>query len=523
MALFEPGQQAFAQSIAHLNYCNPFLPDRIRHEQEALGSDFLPLKSVWSLRADLPVNDPNVKELIGRAHALADVLLARLDQGVRPDSEEQAVLYEDLIFFVLYHRYYPQLFDAVKTVNAGGKASFAFYRRFEDEYRRYFHSFPGRQPTYDPARLFAGYFQIARAFHSIFFFILGESVPMVRLRAAIWQSIFTHDMRRYWRALFGRMGEMTCLITGPSGSGKELVARAIAFSRHIPFNVSGLRFEEDFNASLHALNLAALSPTLIESELFGHRKGAFTGAVQDRLGWLEICSPLGTVFLDEVAEIDGAIQVKLLRVLQSRTFQRLGDTADKRFVGKIVAATNRNLAEDTRQGRFREDLYYRLCSDRIETPSLFDQISQPIEGEKNETLTSLVAHTARRLLGAGEEPVGLIEEALDWIQRRLGPEYPWPGNVRELEQCVCSILIRKDYTPLGQVGKAPADALARAMGEARLTADEVLNLYCAMVYEKTGSYQACARRLGLDHRTVKTRMDPDLLRRFLAESGERDG
>ena len=105
---------------------------------------------------------------------------------------------------------------------------------------------------------------------------------------------------------------------------------------------------------------------MIESELFGHRRGAFTGAVEDRSGWLETCGPHGAVFLDEIGELDAAIQVKLLRVLQSRTFQRIGETKPRRFEGKVIAATNRDLDEEIGAGRFRSDLYYRLCADVVE-------------------------------------------------------------------------------------------------------------------------------------------------------------
>ncbi len=158
-----------------------------------------------------------------------------------------------------------------------------------------------------------------------------------RLRAAVWQSIFTHDMRRYRRTLYEQIGDFTTLITGPSGTGKELVARAIGLSRYTPFDPKTLTFTEDFTGSFHALNLSALPPTLIESELFGHRRGAFTGALQDRRGWLEVCRPLGTVFLDEVGELDASIQVKLLRVIQTRMFQPLGDTTDRHFHGTSVS------------------------------------------------------------------------------------------------------------------------------------------------------------------------------------------
>src|SRR5205814_4034775 len=126
-------------------------------------------------------------------------------------------------------------------------------------------------------------------------------------------------------------------------------------------------FALDFTQSFIALNLSALSPTLIESELFGHRRGAFTGALEDRAGWLETCPPLGTVFLDEIGELDPAIQVKLLRVLQSRVFQRLGETRDRSFNGKIISATNRDPNSTANGGGFRRrlrpDLYYPHCPD----------------------------------------------------------------------------------------------------------------------------------------------------------------
>src|SRR5690606_29799135 len=126
----------------------------------------------------------------------------------------------------------------------------------------------------------------------------------------------------------------------------ELVARAIGLSRFIPFDPKTQRFAEDFAGSFFPLNLSALSATLVESELFGHCRGAFTGALQDRAGWLEVCPHYGTVFLDEIGEVDPQVQVKLLRVLQERTFNRIGETDARRFSGKIIAATNRDLATE---------------------------------------------------------------------------------------------------------------------------------------------------------------------------------
>src|SRR5262249_34835056 len=145
--------------------------------------------------------------------------------------------------------------------------------------------------------------------------------------------------------------------------------------------------------------------TLIESELFGHVAGAFTGAVSERWGKLdeEVCDEYGTVFLDEIGELDAGIQVKLLRVLQDRRFQRLGENEDRKFVGKIVAATNRDLPAEMRAGRFREDFYYRLCADRIETPSLLDQLE-----ETPDDLYHLLFFVARKAIGDEEaEPLAL--------------------------------------------------------------------------------------------------------------------
>ena len=170
--------------------------------------------------------------------------------------------------------------------------------------------------THDPRHIFACFYQIARAFHNIFLYIIGSSLSAARLRASVWHSIFTHDLRRYWRGIYAHMGDFPTLIMGPSGTGKELVARAIALTRYVPFDATKLVFEHDPEQTFHPINVAALPATLMESELFGHRRGAFTGALEDRKGWLEICPPFGSVFLDELGDLELALQVKLLRVMR---------------------------------------------------------------------------------------------------------------------------------------------------------------------------------------------------------------
>ena len=217
-------------------------------------------------------------------------------------------------------------------------------------------------------------------------------------------------------------------------------------SRYIPFDKRTSRLEVDSKSSLHTVNLSALSPTLIESELFGHKKGAFTGAITDREGWLEVAGAQGTVFLDEIGDLDHSIQVKLLRVLQSRSFSRAGETLQRQFAGMFVAATNRDLAQEMAAGRFREDLYYRLCADMIHTPALHEQIA-----DCRDDLQYLAEFIARRVLtDLPEEWQALARETVDWIGAQMEPNYAWPGNIRELEQCVRNVMIRKSYTPARQ-------------------------------------------------------------------------
>ena len=383
-----------------------------------------------------------------------------------------------------------------------GPLKLRFYERFVE---RFDHLLGPLTPHWaepmSAGHLFAFFFQIRRAFHHIFRHIIGGSQPIARLRAAVWESIFTHDMRRYRRVLYQKMGDVTTLITGPSGTGKELVARAIGLSRYIPFDEKSLRFTDDFVGSFYAINISALSTTLIESELFGHRRGAFTGALQDRAGFLEACPPLGAVFLDEVGEIDAGVQVKLLRVLQTRSFHRLGDSAARRFAGKIIAATNRDLPAEIEAGRFRSDFYYRLCADLITTPSLREQID-----ESPDELGRLVHFLSEQVVGA-EEAERLTDEVLTWISSSLGDAYAWPGNVRELEQCVRNVLIRGAYRPARTAPTSTGDALAAAVREGRLTSDELLNGYYRLIYERAGNLVEAARHLGVDRRTVRGRID----------------
>jgi hypothetical protein len=487
-------------AYAQLGYTNPFLPDRMRFERAVLGDDFVEDEPVWSYQAEKPWPRANLDRIQTRIAPVVARARAALRAGT--PSETDLVLYEDAVLHLLYNRYYDRILEA--GTRAPSPARWRFYHDYLDDWRHLFGIDGLRFPTgHEPRHTFALFRQIQSAFDQIFRDIIGSSMPAARLRAAIWQSVFTHDMRRYRRTLYARMGEFATLITGPSGTGKELVARAIAESRYRPFDYQRLAFAGEGTAVFFPINISALSPTLVESELFGHRRGSFTGAVVDRKGWLETCPESGSVFLDELGDLDPAIQVKLLRVIETRTFHPVGDTAGRQFRGKLITATNRDLWDLMRKGAFREDLYYRLCSDQVATPSLAEQLA-----DSPGVLRELVVYMARRV--AGPEGDELADEVMRWIAANLGESYAWPGNYRELEQCVKNVLIRRNYRPAG----ASRDDFTSDILAGRLTADEILSRYVTLVYSRAGSYEETARRLKLDRRTVKAKVDAALLEKL---------
>ena len=222
--------------------------------------------------------------------------------------------------------------------------------------------------------------------------------------------------------------DSTVLITGESGTGKELAARTI--------HLNSSRRARPFVA----VNCGALPETLLESELFGHVRGAFTGADANKKGLIEVADK-GTVFLDEITEMTPAMQVKVLRVLQERRFRRVGGTEEVEADIRVIAATNRDLQKAIAEGRFREDLYYRLNVIPVRLLALRERREDiPLLAEH------FVAQFARRM---GKPLTGLAPEALE---RLAG--YPWPGNIRELENAI-ERAVALEQTPVIQVASLP--------------------------------------------------------------------
>jgi formate hydrogenlyase transcriptional activator len=275
------------------------------------------------------------------------------------------------------------------------------------------------------------------------------------------------------------------LIYGETGTGKELIARAV-------HNLS----ERRANAFVK-LNCAAIPTGLLESELFGHERGSFTGAVAQRIGRFELASP-GTIFLDEVGEIPLDLQPKLLRVLQEREFERLGSSRTLRTDARLIAATNRDLGAMVGEQTFRSDLYYRLNVFPIRVPAL---------RERAEDIPFLVRHFAQHFARNMKKQIDSISsETMNALLR-----YPWPGNIREMQ----NVIERAVILSRGSVLHVPLVDLKRRMGEVPeanglATLEEVERKHILAVLEQTnwvfGGPNGAAERLGLKRPTLQFRM-----------------
>ena len=267
---------------------------------------------------------------------------------------------------------------------------------------------------------------------------------------------------------------LTVLIEGDSGTGKELFAQYIhehSSRRTKPFV---------------KVSCAALAESLLESELFGHTRGAFTGAVKDREGRFDAAHG-GTIFLDEIAEISQPTQVKLLRFLQNREFERVGENITRKVDVRVIAATNRKLAESLEEGSFREDLFYRLNTVRLTLPPL---------RERPEDILVLTYHALKKFSGESQT-YEISPEAL-----KLLTTYPWPGNVRELEHVVeRAVLLARDR--IIQPNHLPAELLEAGGGTVGLLSlEEMERQHIAHVLRTARDLDEASRVLEIDPTTL---------------------
>ena len=298
----------------------------------------------------------------------------------------------------------------------------------------------------------------------------------------------SHEMRKVFAAIkAAAMSDATILVQGESGTGKELVAGAIHYN------------SERKDRALITVNCSALSESLLESELFGHVKGAYTGAVRDRAGRFEEAQG-GTIFLDEIGELSPFIQVKLLRVLQEREIERVGESRKRKIDIRVITATQQDLYSRVLAGHFREDLYYRLKVFPIQLPPL---------RERKEDIPLLVSHFINLMNKKTGKQISVVsEEAM-----RILMDYAWRGNVRELENAIehafvlCNreqidsfdlpLEIRQtDYSAV--YSKIPATPLPKSALRKKLSKEVLLDLLDACDWNKS----EVGRRVGLSHTSI---------------------
>ena len=475
----QPSEREFFAALERVIYVNPFSDERAQVIQRLVPR---------ATSEELALDEEALRRMVEpRLRPYADA-----NELQRLNTEDRRRV-QNAFLYVCYHRHLPQLDELIarevarhetpptERVARSVTVELAQCGIDEDAATRYF----------------AFFYQLRRAFHFIVHSLTGESEPMRQLRRALWDNVFTHDMLVYRDNLSNRMEDFSTLLLGETGTGKGEAAAAIGRSGFIPYLRDKRRFAASFTDSFIAINLSQFPETLIESELFGHRKGSFTGAIDHHAGVFELCNAHGALFLDEIGEVSAPVQIKLLRVLQDRTFTPLGSHDAQHFAGRVIAATNRPWAELRAEGRFRDDFYYRLCSDVIRMPTLRERIA-----ERPGELEDLVRVLVMRI--AGEQQAELVSIVLEALHKDLPRDFAWPGNVRELEQAVRRILLSGRYTSdLGSEALSGEQQFSDLARTGQLSAKDLLGRYCAMLYRQLGTYAEVAARTGLDRRTAR--------------------
>jgi DNA-binding NtrC family response regulator len=467
----------FFRMIAEAAFSNPFTEHRLEVDRKIVGADDT---VCWE-----DMLEPLLRKLGDNLHELqrsGEIIIDR-------DGNEDIRAIGISILFHVFHKYaerFDQLIEEqIRLDDESCRAPFAM-KCMEDMVDFGF-------DRDDACRYVGIFYQIRRAYYFIHTSLVGDSPCMKKLRSQLWDNIFTHNIAWYERCLWNRMEDFSTMLLGETGTGKGAAATAIGRSGYIPFHPATQKFAESFTRAFVSINLSQYPESLIESELFGHRKGAFTGAIEKHEGVFSRCSAHGSIFLDEIGDVSIPVQIKLLQVLQERTYSPVGSHDKLRFKGRVIAATNKSVDQLRREGAFRDDFYYRLCSDIITVPPLRQRIR-----ETPRELEVLAGHLLQRICGP-ELGLPIVQK----LKEDIGRNYAWPGNVRELEQAIRRIMITGTYD--GDQNSEGKDEvlLSQAVEAGNLTAKELVEKYCCDLYETYGNYGEVARRTGLDWRTVK--------------------
>ncbi len=465
--------RTFFSLVQHAIFTNPFSKDWLQATAALSPS----LSTITDTRQRLQILETVVAERI------QDLEM----KGIRSCKSlfgEERILYVHGVQFLLFHRFTPYLDHHIQQQLKNGVEPVVF-----ENAREILQALVQFGLTEDEAsHSLALFFQMRRAFYFITQ-IVGSCKSMQTMHRDLWRLIFTDDIALYERRLWNRMEDFSTLLLGETGTGKGVAAKAIGCSGFIPYERSKSKFRISFGDGFIPYNLSQISPQLLESELFGHQKGAFTGAIAKHIGVFGRCSPHGAIFLDEIGEISPQIQIKLLQILQERTFTPVGSQRAQRFSGRVIAATNQDIGILRKKELFRDDFYYRLCTETIRIPSLKKRIA-----EDEAELGLLVDIVLTRILGRSD--ASLASKITYIIQELSPPSYHWPGNVRELEQCVRRVLLK---------GSCDFEVVKDAdfLFDMHIPAADLLQRYCSSLYATYNTYEAVARITHLDRRTVK--------------------
>ena len=434
----------------------------------------------------------NSKRLKTLEHTVERHFQGLENRGINTYKELPArdkTLYKYGIQFLLFHQFTPLLDKHIQKQMGAGSAPAVF--KEADTIISSLHQYGFTRKG--ACHTLALFFQMRRGFYFISQ-ITGNSISAEQLRRDLWRIIFTDDISLYEKHLWNRMEDFSTLILGETGTGKGVAARAIGSSGFIPYDHLNRKFKVSFTEGFLSFNLSQISPQLLESELFGHEKGSFTGAISSHKGIFARCSRHGSIFLDEIGEISTQIQIKLLQILQERRFTPVGSQTTMRFSGRVIAATNQDISAMREKKLFRDDFYYRLCTETIHIPTLAKRCSEdPAE------LGLLVDIVLRRILGTKDKT--LAKTITTTIKKLVPVDYTWPGNVRELEQCVRRVLLK------GSCEFETKQSTQTLNSSMQIPANELLKQYCTTLYNKFNTYEAVARITHLDRRTVKRYID----------------
>lgn len=478
---FSSEEHEFLELVSSAAFANPFSDDRTR------------LNLAMSGLSKGATQEEVLDGMMGRVAVFLERLHKDGKDDVHAVTGPDHIILEKAHLFNIFHQFMHQFDELIQEQIKSGDVScpVPFANDALDLLKKNGFS---RQAS---LKYFAMFYQLRRAYYFIDCYLVGRCPSMKQLRLSLWNNVFTHDMNLYEQHLWNRMEDFSTLLLGETGTGKGASATAIGRSGFIPFDEKNQKFSESFMQSFVAINLSQFTESLIESELFGHRKGAFTGAVEAHEGIFSRCSPHGAIFLDEIGDVSVPIQIRLLQVLQEREFSPVGSHDKRQFRGRVIAASNRSIDDLREKELFRDDFFYRLCSDVIIVPQLAQRLKEnPAE------LDELVALIVRRITGqTSEELTNLICSA---IYNGVGREYNWPGNVRELEQCARRILLTRNYSGDRKCKTPDLQTEIQNRIKARTyTAQDLIANYCTLLYKHHGTYEETARHAGLDRRTVK--------------------